>query len=90
MLVEVDMLANTSSGVSVRFGTTLALLVAFSALGSAADPVLGTWTLNPAKSSYKPGPTPRGQTRVYQQTGAGTTRVRVSTVNANGTHQDAA
>jgi hypothetical protein len=29
------------------------------------DLILGTWTLNVSKSSYKPGPAPRSQTRTY-------------------------
>jgi len=31
------------------------------------DPLLGTWSLNLAKSKYSPGPPPKSQTRTYQQ-----------------------
>jgi hypothetical protein len=30
------------------------------------DPVLGTWHLNVAKSSYVPGPAPKSQSRTYE------------------------
>jgi Fe-S cluster assembly iron-binding protein IscA len=61
----------------------LLIAVATAALAAGADPVLGTWKLNPEKSTYKPGPAPKSQTRVYQATKEGT-RVSVTTVNANG------
>ncbi len=32
----------------------------------AADASIGTWKLNPAKSTYKPGPPPVAETRIYQ------------------------
>jgi hypothetical protein len=34
----------------------------------AADPTIGTWRLNVAKSKYRPGPAPRSETRVYTLT----------------------
>jgi hypothetical protein len=49
----------------------------------AADPVLGTWTLNLGKSKYIPGPAPRSQTRVYGQDADGI-KVTVVTVNPDG------
>ena len=49
----------------------------------AADPVLGTWTLNLAKSKYVPGPAPRSQTRVYYQDAEGI-KVTVVTVDPDG------
>ena len=30
-----------------------------------ADPLVGTWDLNVAKSKYTPGPTPKSETRTY-------------------------
>jgi len=30
-----------------------------------ADPVIGTWVLNVAKSSFTPGPAPQGETRIF-------------------------
>lgn len=38
----------------------------------APDPIVGTWTLNTAKSKFTPGPAPRSQTRTYTQTAQGT------------------
>ena len=48
-----------------------------------ADPVLGTWRLNAAKSQYHPGPLPRGQTRIYEKDGPGV-KATVITVNPDG------
>ncbi len=35
----------------------------------AADPLIGTWTLNIAKSTYSPGPAPKSETRTYVMAG---------------------
>ena len=35
----------------------------------AADPFLGTWKMNPAKSKYSPGPAPKSATMAYTQDG---------------------
>jgi hypothetical protein len=45
--------------------------------------MLGTWTLNLARSRYHPGPTPKSQVRVYEKSDEGTQEA-VTTVNANG------
>ena len=50
----------------------------------AADPTIGTWRLNVAKSKYRPGPAPRSETRVYDLTPGGV-KVTVSTVWSDGT-----
>jgi hypothetical protein len=62
----------------------LLLGAAAAALAFGADPVHGTWVLNAAKSTYKPGPAPKSQIRLYEATRDGT-RVRVTTVQAGGT-----
>jgi hypothetical protein len=49
----------------------------------AADPVLGTWHLNLAKSRYDPGPPPKSQTRIYREDNGGVKAV-VITVHKNG------
>jgi hypothetical protein len=49
----------------------------------AADPAIGTWELNLAKSRYEPGPAPKSQTRTYDVPVAVTT-LRVSGVDAEG------
>src|SRR5439155_25044445 len=38
-------------------------------LGQAADPLVGTWQLNLAKSKFSPGPAPRSETRTYVAAG---------------------
>jgi hypothetical protein len=47
---------------------SLAILIAATAL-SAADPLMGTWKVNTAKSKYNPGPGPQRSTVVYSQDG---------------------
>jgi|HubBroStandDraft_6_1064221.scaffolds.fasta_scaffold830748_1 hypothetical protein len=37
----------------------------------AADPAVGIWNMNLAKSKYTPGPPPRSQTRIYVEEKAG-------------------
>ena len=49
----------------------------------AADPVLGTWKLDVAKSTYRPGPPPASETRVYQASAEGV-KVTIVTTDANG------
>ena len=49
----------------------------------AADPMLGRWTLNLARSRYYPGPTPKSQVRVYATSDEGTLET-VTTVTADG------
>jgi hypothetical protein len=49
----------------------------------ADDPLLGTWHLDLSKSTYRPGPPPRSQTRTYQKHRFGI-RATVRTVYADG------
>jgi hypothetical protein len=55
----------------------LLLVLAAAVAVWAADPVLGTWELDLAKSSYKPGPPPASQTRIYD---AGPEGVKVTII----------
>ena len=57
----------------------------FAAAGSAfaADPVIGTWKLNVAKSTFSPGPAPKAITRVYTESG-GTYTLETTTTDAAG------
>lgn len=48
------------------------------------DPRTGTWILNLAKSTYKPGPAPKSQTVRIEPSGQGE-RVRSEALNTNGT-----
>ena len=55
----------------------LARLAAILACGAtlwAADPITGTWKLNPAKSKYSPGPAPTSATITYEETADGIKR----------------
>ena len=49
----------------------------------AADPVLGIWNLNVAKSTYKPGPAPKSQMRIYEAHPEGI-KVTIKTIHADG------
>ena len=61
-----------------------ALAVAGVAVGAAAaDPVVGTWTLNVAKSTFNPGPALKSETRTYTQGDDGIS-VTVNGVRADG------
>src|SRR5688500_8409955 len=52
----------------VACSTLLVLPLLASAQGASKEaPLLGTWHLNVAKSTYKPGPPPKSQTRIYQK-----------------------
>jgi hypothetical protein len=49
----------------------------------AADPVIGTWKLNLAKSTFSPGPAPKSQTRTYADSAQGT-KLTIKTTAADG------
>ena len=49
----------------------LGLVVAAAAGAQTKDPVVGTWKLDVAKSSYKPGPAPKSATVVVEPAGKG-------------------
>jgi hypothetical protein len=61
-------------GAVIAIGTGTAL---------AADPAVGTWKLNLAKSTFSPGPGPKSQTRIYAESAQGMT-VIVKTTAADG------
>jgi hypothetical protein len=67
---------------TILVGAVLALAGVAMAAG-AADAVVGTWTLNIAKSTFDPGPAPKSQTRTYTVDSDGTT-LSVSGVGADG------
>jgi CxxC motif-containing protein (DUF1111 family) len=67
-----------------------AVLAAVAVIGSVAiavaadsDPVIGTWQLNAAKSTFTSGPAPKSQTRTYSQSGPNITLV-MKTVGPDG------
>jgi hypothetical protein len=71
--------------------TTMALLFSavvfattFPKVGHAqSNPLIGTWKLNLAKSTYSPGPPPRSQTITTQAEGQGL-RFTIDTIDAQG------
>src|SRR5579872_3503323 len=69
-------------GKAMKFGRFLGML----ALGMtlwAADPAVGTWKLNTAKSKYTPGPVPKSAIVTYEETADGIKRTGES-VDADG------
>jgi hypothetical protein len=50
---------------SVALGTVLAVSGIVHVAAQAADPLVGEWELNIAKSTYNPGPAPKSETRTY-------------------------
>jgi hypothetical protein len=64
----------------------LARVLGMSVLGMtlwAADPAVGTWKLNVAKSKYTPGPAPKSATITYEETSDGIKRTGES-IDAEG------
>jgi hypothetical protein len=53
------------------------------AFATDSDPVVGTWQLNVAKSTFTAGPAPKSQTRTYTQSGPSITLV-MKTMTADG------
>src|ERR1700691_201202 len=65
-------------------GTLLAIAgVTVTLAATTPDAVIGTWTLNVAKSKFSPGPPPKSQTRTYAASADGTT-LTVNGVGADG------
>ena len=55
----------------------------FAATGFGADPNLGTWKLNVAKSRYSPGPGPKSEIATFEQVGTDV-RMKLDRIDANG------
>ena len=62
----------------------LSVMLLVPGLVFAADPFLGTWKINTAKSTYSPGPAPKSGTVVFTEEG-GWLVGKNETVNADGT-----
>jgi hypothetical protein len=67
--------------VGVTLGALALAVVSISA--QATEPIVGTWKLDVAKSTYKPGPAPKSTSIVVAQEGKGI-KVSVDAVNADG------
>jgi hypothetical protein len=68
---------------SLFLGTLLTIGGIALAAGTAADPVVGTWTLNAAKTTTTSGPATKSQTRIYSQSAQGIT-LNMKTVGVDG------
>ena len=68
---------------STRSGQLFVVILGAAIVAWAADPVVGTWELNVAKSTYRPGPAPKRETRIYEAQTEGV-RVTVRTIEADG------
>jgi hypothetical protein len=68
---------------SVFLGALLTIGSAVIAAGIDADPVVGTWKLNLAKSTFGGGPALKSQIRTYSQSARGIT-LEMKTVSADG------
>jgi hypothetical protein len=60
------------------------VLAAPSALLAQADPTIGKWKVNLAKSRYEPGPAPKSETRTYEASGKNGVKVRFDRIDAAG------
>ena len=64
--------------------TGLVALAGVAIGAQATDPYVGTWTLDVAKSTFKPGPAPKSTTVVIEAAGKGL-KIAVDSVPADGT-----
>jgi hypothetical protein len=67
----------------VFLAALLTISTAVIAVGSDADPVVGTWKLNLAKSTFGGSPALKSQIRTYSQSARGVT-MKMTTVSADG------
>lgn len=67
----------------MRYTRLMFVLLAFGATLCAADPFVGTWKMNPAKSKYKVGTAPKEQTVTITEAGSDIS-VKVSGTAADG------
>jgi len=75
-----QILSKTSVGLFVGI---VAFVAASAASAQTTEPVMGTWKLDVAKSTYKPGPAPKSSTLTIEPAGKGL-KVAVDAVNADG------
>jgi hypothetical protein len=67
----------------IFLGTLLTIASSAIAAGTDTDPVIGTWKLNVAKSTFAAAQAPKAQTRVYTQSAQGLT-LNMKTTEADG------
>jgi hypothetical protein len=59
----------TSRFIGVAFTAAFVATIGLAAAAQAPDPIVGTWKLDAAKSTYKPGPAPKSVTVVISAEG---------------------
>jgi hypothetical protein len=59
-------------------------IVALTVAGQSPDPLVGTWKVNVAKSTYSPDPPPKSSTSIWEDVGGGQLKNTVDTVDAKG------
>jgi hypothetical protein len=74
----------TRACLPAALASVFAAVLAGTVVAQAADPQVGTWKLNLAKSKYSPGPPPKSATTKIDAAGAGT-KVVVDQVQSDGT-----
>lgn len=74
----------TSRFTRIAVTAVFAAVMGLAAEAQAPDPLIGTWRLDAAKSTFKPGPAPKSQTVVIDAAGKGI-KVAVDGVGADGT-----
>lgn len=74
----------TKQIVGIALGATCVLVLGVAAGAQAPDPLIGTWKLDVAKSTYKPGPAPKSVTVVIDPAAAKGIKVAVDVVPAEG------
>jgi hypothetical protein len=68
----------------VSLGVTLvALFTTYPVMGQSADPFMGTWKVNLAKSTYSPGPPPKSSI-IKEEPAEGGIKVTIDEVDALG------
>lgn len=72
----------------MRLAKLLLMLTALAALAMAADPFVGTWKMNSAKTKYKKGAPPKEQTVTISETGSDTL-VKIDGIASDGSKIDA-
>jgi len=73
----------TSRVVGIAVTTIFAMAMGIAASAQAPDPLVGTWKLDAAKSTFKPGPAPKSVTVAIEPAGKGI-KVAIDTTPADG------
>jgi hypothetical protein len=73
----------TRRTVGIALAAVCAVALSIAAGAQAPDPLVGTWKLDVAKSTYKPGPAPKSATVVVEAAGKGL-KIDVDAVGGDG------